>query len=463
MYIKPIILILKNNIMNSILKIFIILAVFFLLRSGVQAQFRIDTIVNVSIENHLIDTAGHYSEFDIYIARVSDVWHLWENATLQMECFDGLSEEIKYSDFCVSIVDGKSEVILDNNVDFYSSKIKLMDDRLMLIITGPERYYNAKAFQSDEKLRLCRIRLASNAPQNHNKLPAFVRWKNPFDYYQAIAYKFVENVDKLPEFIVDGRDEDNIDVGWATSFGNDEQIAPPIMHLSYFTADYVGNLNVVLNYATQSEYKNKGFVIKRAINPNYRVYDTAGTEKTLNDIPDELFTVVIGDYRTQKFSKTMSGLYTSLKGKIYDPVPDAIDYRELYYVYRLYNQIDDGTDNLNILATAKLITPNKLIEVANSPSPNPFSDYTTVEYKVSDDVYLTCEVFDELGKKIKYLADNVNGILDRTYVRKGSYYAQFPAQELTTQGLYEIRFTAYPVNYDTYLGANAFVKAQLNR
>ncbi len=442
--------------MKNIIRLLIIFAIIMLAKAGMYAQATVDTLMNVSIENLRIDTAGHYSEFDIYLTRTNPAWHLWENATLQMAIANAAGG-IDYSAYNVQLVDGASEIITGENTAYYKPEIKLMDDRLMLIVTGPDEYYFAKAFQLAEKLRLCRIRLAAKSG-NNGSLPTAVSWKAPSNYYQAIAYKYVENVDGLPEYVVEARDEDQIDVGWTTSFSVAPTI-PPVMSVDYFTATYVGNLSVILRYGTSSEYLNKGFIIRRGINPDYRIYND--TVQSYNDIPDEIFTVTVGDYRDPHFANTMTGLYNSYTGKHYDPVPDKITTREVEYVYRLYNQTE-GSDELHKLATVPLITPNQVIVLA-SPVPNPFSERTSIRYIVDDDVYLTCEVFDELGRKVKNLADDVNGLLDRTYVKKGEYYAQFPAPELATQGLYEVRFIAYPINYGTFKIAEAFVKTQLVR
>ena len=106
------------------------------------------------------------------------------------------------------------------------------------------------------------------------------------------------------------------------------------MLLDYFIAKYVGNLNVVLEYATLSEYKNNGFIIKRGYAPNI----TSDYES----ISDEYFTELVADYRDPEFNNRMKGLYTDRSGKVYDAIADKIEYRAFSYLYRLYYQKDEN-------------------------------------------------------------------------------------------------------------------------
>jgi len=176
-------------------------------------------------------------------------------------------------------------------------------------------------------------------------------------------------------------------------------------------------------------------------------------------LPDEDFTNVVADYRTSEFTERMKGLGTASEGKKYAPIIDKVDSRIVNYIYRLYYDENDET-SIKPLATKNLITPNAVITKATA-FPNPCAGISKIEYVVDDDVYLTCEVYDQLGNKIKSLADAINGNLYKTYVKSGRYFADFVVPELASQGLYDVVFTAFPVNDKSVEISRAVVKVQL--
>lgn len=152
----------------------------------------------------------------------------------------------------------------------------------------------------------------------------------------------------------------------------------------------------------------------------------------------------------------------SYTGKEYDPVPDKVTYRMMYYVYRLYYERSDYPDESRIVGTRPLLIPNSVIATAEA-YPNPSSGKSYIRYEVDDDVYLTCEVFDQNGKSIKKLSDNANGLLDGKYVPKGKYVVEFIAPTLASQGMYDVNFLAYPINDKSIEISTANVKIQLIR
>lgn len=416
-----------------------------------------DTVITISIENFIYDDQEKYAEFDIYLTRSNDNWQYWENATFQLFLYDMFGSQINYKDFSTNVIYASSEVMLSAGAAIYQIDSKILDDRLMIICTHQDTTYtDLPLFGKNQKLRLCKLRI-NRHDDTFTSFPVSVAWATPIDYYQAIAYKYVSDIDYKPEYMFDAGDADNIEMAGAGTGSARRGVnylvtttVPPTMALDYFTARYSGNLNVILEYATYSEHKNKGFIIKRALSPEGAIeYDS---------ISDDYFTELVADYRDEKFTERMEGLYNSSIGKIYDPIVDKIDYRTVTYIYRLYYQKDEN-DTIIRLATTELKTPNFLLVKAEA-SPNPFKGKTKVRYVLEDDVYMTCEVFDALGRKIKNLVDFENGILDRKFVRLGEHFAEFEAPELANQGLYEVVFTAYPIN-DPYLEiARASLKVQ---
>jgi hypothetical protein len=328
-----------------------------------------------------------------------------------------------------------------------------------MMVMGPEYYLDAKQFSMYSKLKLGTVRLIAKDPGI--VLPGRIRWKEPFHYYQATSYKYLEDINLVPEyFVYDPRDDlhkiesDHIEVGWITKFIIDI-LPPPPMQLDFFEVEYISNLNAVCKYGTMAEFNNAGFVIKRGlVNALY-------TAEELEELPDSIFTVTVGDYRDPEFASRMTGQGTSYTGKKYDPIPDIVEHRMVNYVYRLYYEKLDSA-GLNQVATRNLIPPNSVITLANA-YPNPSQGVSKIDYAVDDDVYITCEVFDQMGKKIKTLSDNVHGLLDMTYVSAGKYVIEFVAPELASQGLYDVQFIAYPVNDKSVEISKANVKIQLIR
>jgi hypothetical protein len=415
-----------------------------------------DTVLLASVDNFYVDYAAVGVEFDINLTRTDDLWHLWTNATLQLKLYEEDNTEIDYSKYNITITKNNSDILVDLLSKVYELNAKLMDDRLMIIVTGSENYFDLKMFEKDETLRLCRVRLtpkASNAP-----LPTHITWATPIEYYQATAYKYVAGVDTpLEETLIEVRNNDNIEIAsgvFATRFKNSTERPSIETVIEEFRATYVGNLNVVLNWSTKSEFLNNGFVIKRA------EYLHLQDGENIETIDDSYFNITVGDYRLPEYKDRMTGLFTSDQGKVYEPIIDTIPMRNTIYLYRLYYH-HGGNNQLIRLATDTLLTPNYTISHA-SASPNPFKDMTQIRYVLEDDVYMTCELYDALGKKVKNLSDNELGVLDRTYVKLGEHFATLSIPpELVSQGFCEVIFTAYPINNPFLQIAKSSVKLQM--
>jgi hypothetical protein len=438
----------KKKIFKSIL---LISSLFILLLCNLQAQDK-EVALEVSLENFRADYVAGTSIFDIYLTRTTDIWHLWENATFQMVLSLEDFTEINYQDFDVEILFDGSEVVTSYTGEpYFKINAKMLEDRLILMILGPNNYANAKHFDMMSKLKLCGIKIIAKNPANPN-LPMNINWKTPFDYYQSTAFVYLEGINKTPEYVVEPKDKDNVEISWITSFK--APIEPkPLTIIDFFEVEYLGNLNAVCRYGTMSEANNKGFVIKRGIY-NELIEDW-------ESLPDDIFTTTVGDYRIPEFYERMKGQMFSYSGKKYDPIPDKIEKRTVNYVYRLYSD-EEGKDELTKLATRNLITPNAVITQATA-YPNPCPGETKIDYVVEDDVYLTCEVINSLGGRIKILSDNINGKLENTFVRSGKYTVDFAAPELASQGAYDVIFTAHPVNDKSVEISGATVKVQLIR
>jgi hypothetical protein len=421
-----------------------------------------DTVVVVTIENTIRDLEKKEYSFDIFLSRNSEMWHLWENATFQMEFLKANGTPIDYPAFDVGIDVSESEIISSSTyapsykvfAKILYDATKMEQNRVKFMVIGPEEPIFSTQFKDYSKLKLCRVTIRTT--NNGVEIPASMEWKKPTEYYQATAFTFVDSVSTPPEYSIVHNENDHIEVAWTTEFvspGNPN--IDPGMTLSEFEVEYTGNLNAICRYSTNTEYNCAGYVIKRgAVNKMY-------TASEYESLPESIFDVTVGDYNDPVFYDRMKGQMASYLHRQYEPLPDTIDYRMVNYVYRLYYEKRDQKGLIK-LATRNMLTPDGVITMATA-TPNPCSGSSTIEYIVEDDVYLTCEVFDQNGKSVKKLADNVNGLLDMTYVAPGKYYAFFEAPELASQGMYDIHFVAYPVNDKGVELSTANVKVQLIR
>lgn len=458
-----------KTITKIVLLIFLSLSVSYVSYS--QDLIRLDTAITVSLENQITDVNNKEFRFDIYLLRTSNMWHLWENSTFQMIFKTSNNSEIDYSKFDVEIDASTSEIVTHKNgspaYHFYAQVLQdaLRPDmsRVKLMVLGPEEAIYSRLFEDNIKLKLCTVILKANDMSVQNfELPVMMEWKNhrgDNTYFQAAAYTYIDSVNTTPEYTIVANNEDHIEIGWVTQYiarpGPD-----PVMELVDFEVEYTGNLNSVCRYSTTAEFDNAGFVIMRGRTTAEHFYHDS-RDPRYEELPDSLFDVVVGDYRLPEFNSRMRGQAFSHTGKQYVPIPDTLGHRLVNYVYRLYHE-RTTEPGLIRLATRGLLTPNGVIQTATA-YPNPTSSRSIIEYVVDDDVYVTCEVFDQNGLSVKKLYDDVNGLLDMQYVPRGTYYAVFEAPELASQGMYDVQFIAYPVNDQSVEISIVNVKIQLIR
>lgn len=82
--------------------------------------------------------------------------------------------------------------------------------------------------------------------------------------------------------------------------------------------------------------------------------------------------------------------------------------------------------------TEKFILPDKL--VLNQNFPNPFNSSTTIDFILPKSDYVTLKIYDELGKEVQTLINNI-------YLNSGYYPVKFEAGNLAS-GVYYYRLTA---------------------
>ncbi len=407
-----------------------------------------DTLAVVKMQNSF-RTSPNSFEFDLVLKRSSDIWRYYANSTFQF-VFDVPNYD--YTNLNVELLPFTSELlVVSPGVQPYSIMAGSLSDRIQIIILGPPVISESFLIAPEQAVKVGRFRISS---KDGSDVPDYLYWKRPILYYQASSFKYDKD-DPEPPYVVVVQEEDNVDMSNISSnfvdYADDETI-PPSMSIDYFNAQYVGNLQVNLWFKTYSEYRAMGFIIKRAMHVDQGQYID------LESLPDEEFNYSVADYRQAAYSDMLTAQFTSKNGKEYGIVLDEVDFRGINYIYRLYYQNADG--EIIKLATRTLPIPNAVIEYAQA-DPNPFSDYTTIRYFVRDDVVLSCYAFDRIGQLISKLKDNDLGVtIEKLETKQGWHTTTFQANELTSQGSYDIVFIAYPLNDRSVELSRAIVKVQ---
>lgn len=415
--------------------ILLILSLFFLSITSIKSQVLVDDTLAVALIKNSYQTSPNTLEFDVYIKRTSEIWRYYANSTFQFELAN--MPDYDYTNLSIEMIPQSSELPLvlpgGRAYKIYTGTLK---DRIQIIVLGPESLNDALLIPPNTDVKVGRFRITT---RDGSPIEENIYWKRPINYYQAVAFKYVEG-DPVPIQIFDINADDNVEMGYGTvvlvAF-KDDPTKPPATSLEYFNARYIGNLKVELSFKTHSEYKTKGFIIKRAVR-------VPSADMNIEDIPDAAFTVTVADWNDPKFSTMLTGQYTSPIGKEYGIITDDIEYRGVEYIYRLYYQ--DENDRIIKLATRLVPVPNAVIEFAQA-EPNPFVSETKVRYFVRDDVRLSCYVYDRAGKQIATLRDySSNELLESRITPRGWHETYFKASEITSQGSYDIIFIAYPIN-----------------
>ena len=151
--------------------------------------------------------------------------------------------------------------------------------------------------------------------------------------------------------------------------------------LSRFTACQEGR-HVTLQWQTESEQDNLGFIIERA----------HGTSKWQE----------IASYRTAEALKGAGNSCNRIEYSFTDEAPPSAD----FCTYRLYDVNCDGTAHLYDSFTLALeaMPEATLLQPA---VPNPFNPQTTIGYTLAEDSPVCIVVYDLLGRRVKQLLDAV--------------------------------------------------------
>lgn len=423
------------------------------------------TFLNVSKAQEIEDTLGIVEirntylrsddtlVFDLYLLRFSDIWRYYANGTYQFE-FLGLGDEYDYDKVDIKAVEGTSEL----QPEYLSGKPPydiwsgILQNRISIFVLGPDRIeQESKYVYLDSVVRISTFKLFT---KDGTSIPEYINWKQPTGKWQSNAFK-IDDISLMPPniryFTLEEDDNIEMDDGLETMvIYSSSDAGRPQFVFDFFEAEYAGVKNIRLNWRTLSEVNNYGFKLYKA--PRYN-----------SAVPvDELDYELVATYENgMNYFPQMEGEFYSENPKDYSFEYDTVRYRGGDYCYKL--SYEDANEGEKTLAYSCVNVPNAVI-VEAKPSQNPFDVATEIQYKLEDDVYLTVEVYDAIGRYVKTLPDDETGrLLKNFYKKKGVHTATFHAKELSSQGLYNVIITAIPVNDNNVEISRAVVKTQYMR
>ena len=436
------------------IKILVIVTCFlagFFRSDGQTSSDERDTMALIKIYNsQLLDS--HILRFDLYVERHSNRWIRFVNGTFALNFADSSNFKIRPGSLTLeqTRTELKYDVSPGNSIPTtgYRTDYNVYDNRLTITVLGPENFDDCQFVDTAQPLLIGTFVVTSESGERFPN--DRMTWMTPYKWYQACAFKIPQ------DSLINGEitwyySDDNVSMEDSTSityvFINDT--TQKKFELDYFRVDYVGKMKTQYYWMTKKEYDILGYSVYRGIqSPN-------GEEVKYNTL---ISTWRPGDKYNPEFEvKTFNP-----NPKFYALYPDELEFRGGSYCYALKGTFlnIDGSVYDSLIATACVPTPRAVISSA-SASPEHFNVETTITYTVDDDVYLTAFLTDLLGRELKKLDVPNWGLLDRKEVRSGTYNFKFRAPDLASQGFYNIRFVAYPINDPTADVSTADVKLQL--
>lgn len=419
----------------------ILILVFSLLEVKAQVNF-----ANVYIDS--IQLIKPYRlEFSLLLERTSDKWQYWANGTFQI-AFDSAGFLVSPDIHTIEYIEGSSDL---NVVPIpgvlptvsYIITPNVWPGRFSITVAGPEKYEDCIVPSLGNVIKIGRFAIESK--DKSIVLPQKLTWLQPYVYYQACAYKLDQDSIFIPNlYFAFKNDNFEMDDGLNPYVKYEVLDRPkPTTLLKYFDVEYVGLKQNYIKWETLSEFNVEGFIIVRGIRMS-----------GMSSPVDVDYKDTVADFRRpDPRSSLLFGQGTSFKGKEYSFQYDTVEYRGLEYCYKLL--YEDFYGNLITLAYDCERIPNSIITKA-TPSPNPFSSSTTIEYIVEDDVILDAFVNDLTGRILVKL-------INHQYTPKGKHWVDFLADFNAQEGLYNVVFIAYPIDDPTVELSRAIVKLQLIR
>lgn len=395
--------------------------------------------------------------FDITVSRNSERWYYLANGTFQIYLDTTFFKVTESADLSLELID--SELPLGQVIGPYIfpedgyvvEPDSIYADRISFTVMGPTDFNDCTPVPFEEELKIGTFRLFS---QSGERIPPRINWKTPIFRYQALAFKLERDSTDIRR---DRYLDDNlslVDDDFILADYDTEDTPITNLELDFFDVDYIGNLEVGMQFATLTEYFNLGFTIMR-----YMKTDPDDVPD-LSDFQDTVFT---WRPESEYYNELMISRGNTQTGFLYDPLFDMIEYRNIDYCYALYATVENlETQQIEdiYLDYDCISVPNAVI-VSAIPSENPFRGKTTIQFEVRDDVYITGTVRDVVGREItKLVDDETNQVLEEIYIEKGVHNATLEFTNIEAQGMYEVILIAYPVNDPGIEISRAVVKLQ---
>jgi len=399
-------------------------------------------------------------KFDLYIIRTSDDWKWLANGTFQFKMFPdsiGINSVTLDSTDLPANTDISGGVIPVNG---YKQNFQIFPERLSITCIGPPVFGDCKIIPIDKELLLGSYTVKTTKPIEDK-----MEWKAVLTYYQALAYK----LDKDSVFFNDPLNiryykNDNvplIDVNSEKSsvtFSVDTTNSHKFI-IKSFTATYVRDMNIALQFTILEEYKALGYTIlrKAQLNPPKSPFQYDPD----NIPPDTVFT-----YKpySRYFNPIMISQGWDLKNiHIYNGLTDIVQYRGGTYCYQLWATLMTDAGVKDTLIGEDCAGVPALIIAQASSYPNPFELETTAQYEIVEDAYISAEVWDVVGRSLGYLKDPDGNLLDGSIAQTiGWHSAIFFANMVSSQGLFNIVIDAKPKNPQSSIEkGRAIIKVQL--
>lgn len=432
-----------------------ILLSFTLSTSSVQAQ-QIDTVSLVRVSD-VSQATPNSLDFNLEISRVSGIWSHLANGTFQLSLTGPNGNLIRFPNSSITFLDTSDLTIVPYNsteLKEYTLATQTITDsiktRFSIAILGPDTFPNTTLIpllnaDSSNFILLGRFRITTDTLIQGSDLTFYF----PTDYYQAIAYKRMS--DSVLSGVTWHTESNNVQMKDGKSISTKyigSKLDDRGMQIINFKATYLGQKKVRVSWESLSEVSNKGFIVSRAIRP-FGSLDNK--DLVLNEYLGECTTCNFPGQTLTKISQ-FDGLGTSKTGRLYS-YDETVDYRGEQYVYSLFSQ--NFRNDTIFHDTTDLIVPNAIISYAQA-NPNPLATSTNVEYFVEDDVLLTVKVFDSKGSEIET-------IMDKQQVSRGTYNFTYNASILSQQGFYGMWFVANPIDDPSVELSRALIKLQVLR
>lgn len=438
---------------SKYIKISIILFLLLVTAEGLQGQTSVrDTMAFIRVKNSkLIDFQT--LQFDLYIERQSDRWLKFVNGTFSLNFEDTTYFKILKDDpENFSIYQVRTELRQDiapgNDIPTtgYRTDFQIYDNRLTITILGPDNFDDCQLVNKDHAILIGTYILKTNK----ERFPSHqMKWIEPYKRYQACAFKLFEDSTLYDNYLYFSDDNVSMEDENSITYLFTADSTRDYFELDYFKAEYMGNMKSRYYWRTLKEYDILGYSVYRGLK--------------FPESDEIVFDRLMGTWRpgTQSITRFVVSEFTS-NPRNYYYFEDEIEFRGGGYCYQLIGSFmnPDGSVQEIPLDTACIASPRAVISYA-SASPERFSYETSITYTVDDDVYLTAYLSDLLGKELKILDVPTWGLLENKEVKRGTYEFKFRAPDLASQGFYNIRFVATPINDPTVEKSFADVKLQL--